>query len=94
MLYLFPGDTSFSGNDLIETEDWKVMQFTGLLDKNGKEIYEGDIIFNEHDELKKYPVVFEKGMFCVNDWTMPLWKGDTKNFWEIIGNIYENPDLL
>lgn len=72
----------------------EVMQFTGLKDKNGKEIYEGDIVYNEHDEKGYYPVEFYNGMFCIEDTTFPIWKGNTKDFWEIVGNIYENPDLL
>lgn len=74
-----------------------LMQFTGLFDKNGKEIYEGDLlIFDERRAICS--VEFKDGMF--------LAKTPFKNYWriynktlhykqpEIIGNIYENPELL
>lgn len=69
-----------------------LLQFTGLLDKNGKEIYEGDIIKYTDAEGKifnKY-IVFRNGCFEADsgEWHLkPLEK-------EIIGNVYENKELL
>lgn len=82
-------------------------QFTGLLDKNGKEIYEGDI--NKTHEVLKY------GSYKVEDtrlsynssniqydmyygWYWEDTRGEQEHFWdcsqiEIIGNIHENPEL-
>lgn len=92
-------------------KDWNpalckdVMQYTGLKDKNGKEIYEGDIVKYEEPN-------FESGMvngiveyigagFCLsritNDNTMyfdDLETVESNNDGKIIGNIYENPKLL
>lgn len=72
--------------------DFELMQFTGLKDKNGKEIYEGDILeYVERDwnKLKdltvRCDVVFEDGAFKPSI--------DPENS-EVIGNIYENPELL
>ena len=67
----------------------KIMQFTGLSDKNGKEIYEGDILYGNVDENDT--VVYEENKFILQ----PL--GDDSIFWEkseVIGNIYENKELL
>lgn len=70
------------------------MQYTGLKDKNGKEIYEGDIVRNENDKKPNQKIIFARGMFCLDDEDSPLWKYNPKNFWEIVGNVYENPELL
>ncbi len=78
-----------------------LMQFTGLKDKNGKEIYEGDILkcesVNESDFISK--VEFKEGAFIVYDeehLAMDVFYCSAGQDFdsEVIGNIYENPELL
>lgn len=76
--------------------DVPVMQFTGLKDKNGEEIYEGDII---GEAGCAYKVEFKDGIFCIGGATEPaiywIWARSRKGIvTEVIGNIYENPELL
>jgi hypothetical protein len=76
---------------------WEVMQFTGLKDKNGKEIYEGDIL-RRRVKMKSvlWQIVFNTAVAgfkqrSIEEYPMQL-DVDKEN--EIIGNIYENPELL
>lgn len=92
----------------IMPEDCILMQFTGLRDKNGKEIYEGDFvkIKNEYGEdllPETVTVSVMAGWRSVFEWTEMDEEGPNKkcrdmaltyeNGREIIGNVYENPEL-
>ena len=85
-----------SNGDILRDWPSTIMQFTGLKDKNGKEIYEGDIITNG---LVTERVIFSKQAFRLKT-TEPekfsdeiLYFVPTTSF-EIIGNIYQTPNLL
>lgn len=96
------------GRGLVKRMDWvyvnqeTVGQFTGLMDKNGEWIYEGDILKWNNGEM--YVVKFRRGMFYAsveecNEGILggfPLHyftKHEDREF-EIVGNIYDNPELL
>jgi len=85
----------------------ELMQYTGLKDKNGKEIYEGDVVQIELSTVKdlkgtleyniyNLPVEFKEGEFraCADDWMVFGNLGCFNKECEVIGNIYENKDLI
>lgn len=78
------------------SEQVAIMQYTGLNDRNGVEIYEGDYITILDDNNRHYgqgPISFHKGGYQCHD--MHLQDIYYENcIVEVIGNIYENPDLL
>lgn len=74
-------------------EEIELMQYTGLKDSNGVEIYEGDILQNDHHF--EYQVLFKGDCWRCE----PLKRNGFKNRFigsdlKIIGNVYENPELL
>jgi uncharacterized phage protein (TIGR01671 family) len=75
------------------------MLYTGLKDKNGKEIYEGDIVRNKRHNFKTVIEYYGASFRCKSE-GLPLSMYiddllvDEKNQIEVIGNIYENPELL
>lgn len=95
---------SLDGTDTWNIDPESVGQFTGLTDKNGKEIYEGDIYLCNG---KKAEIVFYNGCFCVKaganfsplnfdceeDYS-DIIVDDFVSTIEIIGNVHENPELL
>ena len=82
----------------IVNNDLNLMQSTGLFDKNGKEIFEGDIVKMAKDvysDLTCYEIVRHRGgayRLESNQHGCELWLRHTNC--EVIGNIYENPELL
>ena len=78
----------------------KIMQYTGLKDKNGKEIYEVDIVLydrNIHKDIDtaKFKVVWAKDRYVLQEVKHKYYIDDvTWELIEVIGNIYENPELL
>jgi hypothetical protein len=88
---VFNLDRQYELKHLLKLE---ITQFTGLKDKNGKEIYEGDICYM-NDILCH--VVFEEGAFLLQSKKLQesfCMYEYIYNKFEVIGNIFENPELL
>ncbi len=84
------GVSSF--HSFLDEEDVKVMQFTGLKDKNGKEIYEGDILSNGSKSGK---VIFHRCAFMVEEKNgQGILSSYIQADFEVMGNIYENPEII
>jgi hypothetical protein len=92
------GDTERYTEMSVEFDEITLMQSTGLFDRNGKEIFEGDIVKMSKDvysEPTYYEVVRHRGgayRLESKQHGCELWLRHTDC--EVVGNIYENPELL
>ena len=96
--FITPDGEFYWNDEFKESGEMLLMQFTGLLDKNGKEIYEGDIIFpnaevicGNHFGQITIRRFFKKGK--KQEEVLFHEQRDEKEL-KIIGNIYQNPELL
>ena len=101
----FDGVQTGAGQNIQQAEE-RSEQFTGLHDKNGKEIYDGDILksvignigFVRHSDSVCWHITYNLKLNTSlknppdENLLTQLW--DSHDRWEIIGNIYENPELL
>lgn len=95
------GDKHFKEDifHIVNPADCELMQYTGLKDKNGKEIYEGDIVKKVTGvyEISITPLGTQIGKYLVSYGVTGQDEFDenyTLENFRIIGNIYENPELL
>ena len=89
---------SYRGDDLnlVVGRDCELMQFTGLLDKNGKEIYEGDIVTTEgykDAELVEFVIQHSRAGFQITHPKKGRYSGFADSI-EVIGNVYESLEPL
>ena len=98
IIYGYSENSQCYGNKSCSFDDVRLMQYIGLKDKNGKEIFEGDIVKTNIDLTGI--VRFDIGYYFewITNNLVSMWNKDMKVWveWglEIIGNIYENPELL
>ena len=104
-IHWFRGEFDFIGDGITfkrDADEVELMQSTGLFDKNNKEIFEGDVVrqvrtqpTTENETITGVVTMIEGAWLIMNDnkqLASYLWSETDKN--EVIGSIYENPELL
>lgn len=82
--------------DLLEVDPATVGQYTGFMDKNTREVYEGDVLTDKFESLGV--IEWQNGCFVVNFGDVDVFQisdcfDDSYQMW-VIGNIHDNPELL
>ncbi len=94
------GQVEISNANTYKPDDFILEQFTGLKDKNGKEIFEGDIVKFEDDEIGVGTIEYSIDgavCFCVNrknKYHQYHYFLISTTSYVVIGNIHENPELI
>ena len=100
---VYSGDVGIPEDTIDVTNQVILMQYTGCRDKNGIEIYEGDVIKDKYD--KTWLVQWYVGAFVITN-KIPDSDGQTTTYshfsnvsnrhfyFEVVGNMWENPELL
>lgn len=78
-----------SSGDAYQVDPTTIGQYTGLTDRNGTKIFEGDIINAEWSGEKTAQVVFLNGMFKAHGMSLITWVADPCDGCRVIGNIYD-----
>lgn len=91
-------DYSVTNGEIFQVDPATVGQYTGLKDKNGKEIYKGDLVksgyFHRIEKVEFVNCAFVVKSNTKSGYTLLSWWCNKGTGVEIIGNIYENPEIM
>lgn len=77
-----------------DNENYIILQFVWHKDKNWREIYEWDIVYCMSEIMPDWARFNKVVEWYDAAWAWSIWNKDSRETWEIIWNIYENPHLL